>query len=59
MNSISNKKINQVTDQTRCFIPHMEKLASTSLPMPQTVIAVVKKTMYMQLVMRKSPVLSF
>ncbi|MED0651188.1 IS1182 family transposase, partial [Aeribacillus composti] len=31
--------IHQRPTDTRCFIPHMEKLASTSLPMPQTVIA--------------------
>lgn len=31
--------IHQRPTDTRCFIPHLEKLASTSLPMPQTVIA--------------------
>ncbi|MEC1782096.1 IS1182 family transposase, partial [Schinkia azotoformans] len=31
--------IHQRPTDTRCFIPHMEKLASTSLPMPKTVIA--------------------
>ncbi|WP_339195065.1 hypothetical protein NSU02_07565 [Aeribacillus sp. FSL W8-0870] len=29
----------QLPTDTRCFISHLEKLASTSLPMPQTVIA--------------------
>lgn len=31
--------IHQRPTDTRCFIPHFEKLASTSLPMPKTVIA--------------------
>ena len=31
--------IHQRPTDTRCFIPHLEKLASTSLPMPKTVIA--------------------
>ncbi|WP_339230226.1 IS1182 family transposase [Aeribacillus sp. FSL K6-2833] len=31
--------IHQRPTDTRCFIPHMEKLASSSLPMPKTVIA--------------------
>ncbi|WP_062353753.1 IS1182 family transposase [Bacillus kwashiorkori] len=31
--------IHQRPTDTRCFIPHMEKLAATSLPMPKTVIA--------------------
>lgn len=31
--------IHQRPTDTRCFIPHLEKLASSSLPMPQTVIA--------------------
>ncbi|HCX48357.1 MAG TPA: IS1182 family transposase, partial [Bacillus sp. (in: Bacteria)] len=31
--------IHQSLTDTRCFIPHLEKLASTSLPMPKTVIA--------------------
>jgi len=31
--------IHQRPTDTRCFIPHLEKLSSTSLPMPKTVIA--------------------
>ncbi len=31
--------IHQRPADTRCFIPHMEKLANTSLPMPKKVIA--------------------
>src|SRR5690554_1458833 len=31
--------IHQRPADTRCFIPHMEKLASSSLPMPKTVVA--------------------
>ncbi|OQM44138.1 transposase, partial [Anoxybacillus sp. UARK-01] len=31
--------IHQRPTDTRCFIPHLEKLAATSLPMPKTVIA--------------------
>ena len=31
--------IHQRPTDTRCFIPHMEKLAASSLPMPKTVIA--------------------
>ena len=31
--------IHQRPTDTRCFIPHLEKLASTSIPMPKTVIA--------------------
>ncbi|MBO8178842.1 MAG: IS1182 family transposase, partial [Bacillus sp. (in: Bacteria)] len=31
--------IHQRPTDTRCFIPHLEKLASTSLPMPETIIA--------------------
>lgn len=31
--------IHQRPTDTRCFIPHLEKLASSSLPMPNTVIA--------------------
>jgi hypothetical protein len=31
--------VHQRPADTRCFIPHMEKLASSSLPMPKTVIA--------------------
>ncbi|MGG3644332.1 transposase, partial [Bacillus gobiensis] len=31
--------IHQRPTDTRCFIPHLEKLASSSLPMPKTVIA--------------------
>ena len=31
--------IHQRPTDTRCFIPHMEKLATSSLPMPKTVIA--------------------
>lgn len=31
--------IHQRPTDTRCFIPHMERLAVSSLPMPQTVIA--------------------
>jgi transposase len=31
--------IHQRPTDTRCFVPHMEKLASSSLPMPKTVIA--------------------
>jgi Transposase DDE domain len=31
--------IHQRPTDTRCFIPHLEKLASSSLPMPATVIA--------------------
>ncbi|MBE3569795.1 MAG: IS1182 family transposase [Bacillales bacterium] len=31
--------IHQRPTDTRCFIPHLEKLASTSLPMPKRVIA--------------------
>ncbi|WP_442857389.1 IS1182 family transposase [Bacillus sp. FJAT-42315] len=31
--------IHQRPTDTRCFIPHLEKLASTNLPMPQTVVA--------------------
>ncbi|HZG58897.1 MAG TPA: IS1182 family transposase, partial [Anoxybacillus sp.] len=31
--------IHQRPTDTRCFIPHMEKLASTSLPMPKTIVA--------------------
>ncbi len=31
--------IHQRPTDTRCFIPHSEKLSSTSLPMPKTVIA--------------------
>jgi len=31
--------IHQRPTDTRCFIPHMEKLASSTLPMPKTVIA--------------------
>ncbi|WP_144463767.1 IS1182 family transposase, partial [Siminovitchia fortis] len=31
--------IHQRPTDTRCFIPHMEKLAGSSLPMPKTVIA--------------------
>jgi len=31
--------IHQRPTDTRCFIPHMEKLASTSLPRPKTVVA--------------------
>lgn len=30
--------IHQRPTDTRCFIPHMEKLAASSLPMPKTVI---------------------
>lgn len=31
--------IHQRPTDTRCFIPHLEKLASSSLPMPKTVVA--------------------
>lgn len=31
--------LHQRPTDTRCFIPHMEKLAASSLPMPKTVIA--------------------
>ena len=31
--------MHQRPNDTRCFIPHMEKLAASSLPMPKTVIA--------------------
>ncbi|MGO4544106.1 IS1182 family transposase [Paenibacillus sp. 2TAB23] len=31
--------IHQRPTDTRCFIPHMEKLAASSLPMPKTIIA--------------------
>jgi hypothetical protein len=31
--------IHQRPTDTRCFIPHLEKLASSSFPMPKTVIA--------------------
>ena len=31
--------IHQRPTDTRCFIPHMEKLAASSLPMPKTVVA--------------------
>ena len=31
--------LHQRPTDTRCFIPHMEQLAASSLPMPQTVIA--------------------
>ncbi|MGG1314150.1 transposase [Cohnella laeviribosi] len=31
--------IHQRPTDTRCFIPHMERLAASSLPMPKTVIA--------------------
>ncbi|WP_445659499.1 transposase [Aeribacillus sp. FSL M8-0254] len=55
--------IHQRPTDTRCFIPHMEKLASTSLPMPQTVIADTgydsEKIMYMWWGMRKNRNLNF
>jgi hypothetical protein len=31
--------IHQRPTDTRCFIPHMERLAASGLPMPKTVIA--------------------
>lgn len=31
--------IHQRPTDTRCFIPHVEKLSSISLPMPKTIIA--------------------
>ncbi|MBB3905938.1 hypothetical protein [Anoxybacteroides rupiense] len=31
--------IHQRPTDTRCLIPHLEKLAATSLPMPKTIIA--------------------
>ena len=31
--------MHQRPTDTRCFIPHLEKLAASSLPMPKTVIA--------------------
>jgi hypothetical protein len=32
-------RLHQRPTDTRCFIPHMERLAASSLPMPKTVIA--------------------
>nr|WP_245934824.1 transposase [Anoxybacillus vitaminiphilus] len=51
--------IHQRPTDTRCFIPHFEKLASSSLPMPKNTSSQMqdmgaKKTMYMRLEKRKS-----
>ncbi|MFK4998270.1 transposase [Bacillus sp. N9] len=36
---ILDYSIHQRPNDTRCFIPHLERLASSALPMPKTVIA--------------------
>ena len=36
---ILSYSIHQWTTDTRCFIPHLEKLAASNLPIPKTVIA--------------------
>lgn len=54
--------IHQRPTDTRCFIPHLEKLASTNLPMPKTVVADAgygsEEIMCMRLGKRKSQVLT-
>ncbi|WP_346199763.1 hypothetical protein NSQ96_09665 [Caldifermentibacillus hisashii] len=55
--------IHQRPTDTRCFIPHMDKLAATSLPMPKSVIADAgygsEETMFMPLGKKKSRDLIF
>jgi Transposase domain (DUF772) len=35
----SCRRIEKLIQDTRCMIPHLEKLAETSIPMPKTIIA--------------------